>query len=285
MPEPRTLVWFRADLRVADNPALHTAAKRGPVVGLFLLAYEQWREHDWGHNRLRFLLDHLSALSHRLAELGIPLRVRTCDRFADAAQAVLRAARDEGCDAVYCNREYEWNERQRDRGVAELLRHNGIEIAGFDDQVLLRPGTVQTGAGGFFTVFTPFRKACLKLLADGLPQPLPEPAAQGPSIEPTALPESPPDFPGADADLSRFPGGEDAAHARLEAFVAEQQVDYAARRDFPGIDGTSGLSPYLACGAISARQCFDVGAAREPFDDSTFLTEILWREFYRHVVF
>src|SRR5690606_31378421 len=99
------------------------------------------------------------------------------------------------------------------------------------------------------------------------------------------------DLRGGGADL--WPAGEKEAAARLKSFVSERIERYAEDRDRPAIDGTSALSPYLTCGAISPRQC--VAAAVEasggrlpgPKDTSgpaVWISELIWREFYKHLL-
>jgi deoxyribodipyrimidine photo-lyase len=76
------LVWFRNDLRVADNAALTAACKqREPVQACFIVTPGQWQEHDWSPARVRLVLDHANALSGRLAGLGIPLTFLTAPDF------------------------------------------------------------------------------------------------------------------------------------------------------------------------------------------------------------
>ena len=115
----RSLMWFRSDLRVADNPALASAAARATrgVVGVFLVAADQWAEHDWGDAKVDFVLRNLEALSEKLRKLRIPLLVRTCERFEDAPDELLALARRHSCDELHFNHEYEVNEAVRDQAV------------------------------------------------------------------------------------------------------------------------------------------------------------------------
>jgi len=116
----RPLVWFRNDLRLADNPALHRAAveaTRG-VVGAFLISPSQWREHDLADVKIDFILRSLEALQRELHKLSIPLLVETADKFEEAPDMLCDLALDHECDGLFYNREYEVNERRRDESVA-----------------------------------------------------------------------------------------------------------------------------------------------------------------------
>ncbi len=102
----RSLIWFRSDLRLADNPALSeavTQSDRG-CVGIFLFTSGQWKEHDWGPAKVDFLLRSLSRLSTSLERVGIPLLVREVDTFAGAAAELDYLATSHDCDALFFNR-------------------------------------------------------------------------------------------------------------------------------------------------------------------------------------
>ncbi|MEM1422845.1 MAG: deoxyribodipyrimidine photo-lyase, partial [Planctomycetota bacterium] len=112
----RTLMWFRSDLRVEDNTALHHAclAEDEGVVAVFNLPVDQWREHDWGGNKADFVLRTLAALKERLDTLNIPLRIVRTRKYDTIADHLVKLARDTGCGALFFNREYEVNEASRD---------------------------------------------------------------------------------------------------------------------------------------------------------------------------
>ena len=287
---PRTLVWLRNDLRVADNPALTAACERGDAVAVYLAAPAQWARHGMGANRIAFLLRTVVALSRALAVLGIPLLIRSVPRFAAHPATLVAVAREVGADVVTCNDEYPLDERRRDGAVFDRCRAAGIELRRFTGGVVLAPGEVLTGEGKPYTVFTPFKRRWLALAGDGRLQTLAAPDPQPTfGVVGDTIPQR---LGGVAADLlaEQWPGGEAEAMRRLDAFVARALARYHADRDRPDRDGTSGLSPYLAVGAVSARQCIvaarhcnggrldggDPGAAM-------WISELIWREFYAHV--
>ena len=90
-----------------------------------------------------------------------------------------------------------------------------------------------------------------------------------------------------------YPAGEDAAIQRLKEFVAEDIEDYDVSRDKPILQGTSHLSAYLTIGAISPRLCYlQAAQAQEKLhgndsdneDINRWISELAWRDFYRHVL-
>jgi deoxyribodipyrimidine photo-lyase len=289
-PQRRTLVWLRNDLRVADNPALAAAAERGSVVAVYLSAAAQWSSHGVGANRRAFLLRTLTELSRSLNALNIPLLVRSVARFADQAAAIVRLAQSCGADAVMCNDEYPLDERRRDDATRDRCADAGIEFQRFSGGVVLAPGQVLTGDGKPYTVFTPFKRRWLTIVDDGLLQPVPAPRRQTKiDVRGDALPKR---IGGTSADrlAELWPGGETQALRRLDAFVSRGLARYHSDRDRPDREGTSRLSPYLAVGAISARQCVAAARARNrgqlgsgDVGATTWISELIWREFYVHV--
>ena len=286
----RTLVWLRNDLRVNDNPALFAARERGDVVAIYLSAPAQWDEHGVGANRRAFMLRTLDAVSAELAALNIPLLIRTVGRFDDHAAVLVRIAKTVGADVVTCNAEYPLDEQRRDTTAADSCRAAGIDFQRHNGGVVLAPGQVLTGSGQPYTVFTPFKRRWLATVDAGSLQGLPAPPHQRTiEVQRDAVPQR---LGGASAArlAALWPGGEAEASRRLETFIDNRLQRYHDDRDRPDRDGTSRLSPYLALGAISARQC--IAAARHHNDGKlaggdagavTWIGELIWREFYAHV--
>ncbi|MCE7972986.1 MAG: deoxyribodipyrimidine photo-lyase [Leptolyngbya sp. PLA1] len=291
----RTLVWFRSDLRTLDNPALHAAcaeSDRG-VVGLFVVSPGEWRAHDLAPVRVDLMLRTLRELSASLARLNVPLRLVTAPEPRDVAGAVLGVAREHACDTIAFNREYELNESRRDERLAGLAADAGVRLCAHHGQVLVCPGSVRTGEGRPYTVFTPFKKSLYRVLAEQGPiRPLGVPGALPERVcEPSPVPEG---LPGWESPVpaSEWPAGEAAALRTLRAFARGSLGAYRERRDLPGTDGTSRLSPALAIGTLSPRQCLAAAigdsADADPFASlaegpATWVSELAWREFYIHI--
>ncbi|EPN5837767.1 deoxyribodipyrimidine photo-lyase, partial [Cronobacter sakazakii] len=164
------LVWFRADLRLNDNLAL-AAACRDPdarVIGLFIATPQQWRDHTLAPRQAAFIHQNLEALQQALAKRGIALFTREVPDFAAAVDALAAFCDEQQVSALFYNYQYELNEARRDAAVERRLEGR-VACQGFDDSVMLPPGSVVTGNGEMYKVFTPYSRAFLRRLGEGLP--------------------------------------------------------------------------------------------------------------------
>ncbi|MEQ9554239.1 MAG: deoxyribodipyrimidine photo-lyase [Rhodospirillales bacterium] len=284
---PSVLVWFRRDLRLADNPALARAAAMGrPVVPVFVLDDVTPGLRAPGGASCWWLHHSLAALADDLAALGGHLILRR-----GPAGAVLDALIAEtGADTVLWNRCYDKGSVARDTAVKAGLRARGLQAESFNGSLLTEPWEITTKAGGGYKVYTRFWQACRA--AGDPPPPVPAPGA-------LAAPET---WPRSDdlADWGLTPRSPDwaagfsghwmpgsaGAMDRLDHFLDGAVTDYADRRDFPARPATSGLSPHLAWGDIGPRQAWQAAMRRAPAGRGreTFLKELVWREFAHHVL-
>jgi deoxyribodipyrimidine photo-lyase len=286
----RCLHWFRSDLRLSDNTALSAASQAGEAVALYVATPAQWRLHDDAPVKQDYWRRNLQLLESQLRELGIPLLYAQVPAWQDLPQLMQALAPALGVQAVHCNREYPVHEQRRDTAVAAALEAVGIALHVHDDQTLLPPEAVSNKSGQPFKVFTPFSKAVREVLQQAPVTALPLPRRQ-------PLPQLPA-WPGlcrlAELDwptpapfwAQLWPAGEHDAWLILRDFIATRITDYKQQRDFPGIEGTSSLSPQLAAGVLSVRQCWLASQDCEP-NGSVFSwqNELLWRDFYKHVMF
>lgn len=287
----RSLVWFRRDLRISDNAALSQAAHPSAkgIIGLFVMTPQQWKDHDDADGKVSFWLSNLRLLSRELAKLQIPLLVETCDTFDDVPQIVVTVAQKHDCSSLYWNHEYEVNEARRDARVVAACDEAGIEVRQFHDRVIVPPQEIATQDGRFYSVFTPYRRVW-DTQAPEYAAPFPRPRRQL-ACDVTASPV-PDQLPGFDFSHDRrdlWEPGETEAEHRLAKFV-EKISDYDAARDVPSINGTSRLSPYLAAGVISPRQCLAAALSVNRGKNggvegaTTWISELTWRDFYTHVM-
>lgn len=289
--ERRQLVWFRTDLRTRDNSALTAAMQTGPTLAIYLITPGQWREHDDAPVKTDFWLRNLRELHEKLAQLNVPLLIRNVDYWDNAAESLARVCREQRISCVHANEEYGVNESRRDQRVAASLYEAGIGWQCHLDQLLFAPGSIRTRAGGYFQVFSQFRRACYQRLHDRLPQPQPAPSKQVPlEVRSDRLPAET-HFRVSDAPRQLWPAGEQAALERLTTFADERLEDYDRMRDCPALHGTSQLSPYLAAGVLSPRQCLNAALRINHGElDSgnagavSWINELLWREFYKHIL-
>ena len=290
-----TLCWFRTDLRIEDQPALYQAAASGEVMALFIASPQQWQEHGDAPVKVDFLLRGLHALKTELSALNIPLKWLVVNVWQEVPQALLAFCQQHGIDSVHCNREFGVNERRRDRNCYSLLKENGIAMTGHHGGTLLVPGSVKTGADSYYRVFTPFARACREKLRTAPYQLTPAPKKQSSKSLPVSD-DLPAVIPGWEAPSLAMQqdwlAGSTVAQDRLDDFAQARMSQYVPDRDFPALPGTSTLSPYLAAGMISAGQCLHAAMSINQGETetgnrgiSTWITELLWREFYQHLMY
>ncbi|HQT53811.1 MAG TPA: deoxyribodipyrimidine photo-lyase [Phenylobacterium sp.] len=281
---PPIIVWFRRDLRLADNPALEAAVRAGgPVIPLYVLDETPGLRAP-GAASLWWLDKSLASLAADLEAAGSRLVLRR----GVAADIVLQLARETGAAEVLWNAVFDPGHGERDKDLADALKRQGAEPRRFNGGHLVNLDDVKTKAGGDFSVFTPFWRTARQAVSDGgsipAPSALAAPAAWPASdklsdwrLHPTA-----PDWSGGFSD---WRPGEAGAHDALEAFTAQALKTYSTERDRPAINGTSRLSPHLHLGEISPKACWraaQVAAHHGQASDGEaekFLAELGWREF------
>lgn len=288
------LVWFREDLRVFDHTALYQAASKcqGGIVGLYIIDAHMFKEHQVAACRVDLILRGLHELSRDLAELNIPLIIIQVSDTQKIPAEIVKLMQKIHVDVLFYNRQYEVNEQRRDQAVCDYLTTNNLSSVSFDDQTILPPGIITTQKGQYFSIFTPFKRAWYQeFLAQRAVQLLPKPKKQVIlSIKSSPVPESLTGFKShISSDL--WPAGEKYARARLQKFIASDLQHYAKNRDFPALAATSRLSPYIASGMISARECFlsAFDANHQELDTGkmgavTWMAELIWRDFYKHIL-
>ena len=293
VPLRPTLLWFRQDLRLQDNPALQAAMARGAaVIPVYIL--DDAGDGKWpagGASRWW--------LHHSLASLDATLRMHG-SRLVIArgnARGVLRElvnATEAG--AVYWNRRYEPAGIARDRAIKTEFAAGGIETTSFNSALLNEPHTIKNKQDRPFQVFTPYWRNCLALPvaapAKFASQVIPPPAKWPRSLELGDLSLLPPvKWTLGLADT--WQPGEAGGAKRLRLFAARAMASYADQRNRPDVDGTSMLSPWLHYGEIGPRQIWAAVKAHSKesgiFPPSNgarvFLSEVGWREFAHHLLF
>lgn len=288
MPEAPTILWFRKDLRLADNSALEAAiAAGGPVIPVYIWAPEE--AGTWapgGASRWW--------LHQALASLSGELRVRSGElilREGNSLDELRDIIEETGAKRVYWNRRYESPLRELDAEIKRSLREEGIEVESFNSSLLNEPHTASTGSDQPYKVYTPYWKKVKD-------RPLPDLAK--PDLDqlrfPKSFPESVeldtlgllPSIPWDEGFYKKWDVSEKAALQRLDAFVESPIQDYAEDRDRPDVEGTSCLSPYLHWGQIGPRQI--AHKLKEATDltkkgPQVYLKEVYWREFAYNVLY
>jgi len=278
------LVWFRRDLRDTDHAALCEALRRGRRVYCAFVFDREILDllEPSGDRRVDFIRESLVELDRALRARGGGLIVRQ----GWARSEIPRLARELAVAAVFANRDYEPQAKQRDAAVAAALRADGIAFESFKDQAILDGEEVLTQAGRPYTVFTPYKNAWLKRLSDDDWQPH---AGRGGCLALAATAAGVPSlaelgFAASDLHSLGIVPGMSGGRQLLDDFLGRMAL-YRQQRDFPAVKGVSYLSVHLRFGTVSIRalvaQAVAAGALRVGAEGAaTWLSELIWRDFY-----
>jgi deoxyribodipyrimidine photo-lyase len=286
-----SVVWFRHDLRVADNPALIAAiARGGPVIPLFIWSPEEEGKWPPGAASRWWLHFSLKALEKQLKAIGSRLII--CQGKTQHALQQILSATD--ASAVFWNRRYEPGAIHRDTAVKSALKRMGVFAESHNGSLLYEPWDIKNKTGGAYKVFTPFSKACLAYSEPAqplaAPQHLAKPAKWPESLHVDELRLLPKIHWDAGFHAAWHPGA-DAAETALAAFCPKGVREYAADRNRPDHSGTSRLSPALHIGELSPRQIWHSVSKSlhekpaAPLEGEPYLRQLLWREFAHHLLF
>lgn len=271
MSDP-VILWFRQDLRLADQAALAAAVRDGPVIPVYVLddhAPRQWKmggaSRWWLHHSLR-------SLDNDLREKGSRLILRQ----GRSIDQIIQIAEETGARRVHALHHYEPWWRNAEKAIAKKL-----DLCLHDGALLLPPGAVRTGTGTSYRIYTPFARAVMEHMPPAAPVPAPSRIdgprhwPQGDSLEQWALL---PTKPGWAAAFSQdWTPGEAGARANVAAFL-DEVADYDHARNLPSREGSSRLSPHLHFGEVSPAHVWHQ-VAEAPGDATTFLKELIWRDY------
>ncbi len=277
-----SIMWFRQDLRLSDNPALLHACSQGKIIPLFILdtsdrklgGASKW----WLHHSLKSLEEALGGL---VVRQGDPLSI------------ISSMIADTGAEGVYWNRGYEPHIVRRDTEIKSVLGEDGHDVKSFPGSVVREPWEVETGSGDPYKVYTPFWKA---VLSKGIPGPagnakpeLADLSGLGEKIDDLKLLPEKPDWAEGWQDL--WSPGEKGAMQQLEQFLENGLEGYGELRNRPDLPNVSCLSPHLHFGEISPRQVCEIAyrkagdQAKYSGDVKKFVAEIGWRDFANNLLF
>jgi deoxyribodipyrimidine photo-lyase len=291
MPHHKTVIhWFRRDLRLMDNTALHHAmSDSAQVIPVYILS--DWnKNHGWtGSIRQQFLCKSLESLSKNLETAGSRLILR-CGQADEELEKLIHETQAE---AVYFNRDYDPYGRAMEKKIQQVCSRIGISCQSYKDRVLHEPGEVLTGSGSPYRVYTPYSKNWLSLdkpATEGRASTFGPAAASAvtslpvPTLSHWHLPAAPDGIP---------VGGEKAARQRMKAFIESHTLhEYGEKRDIPAGTTTSRLGQDLRFGLISIRElhsrCLAAAAQATTTHARTsiekYVKELAWREFYLSIL-
>ena len=271
------IVWLRRDLRLADQAAFAAATAEGPVVPVYILDDDTPKHRAMGGASRWWLHHSLASLNRDLRAVGSRLILRRgrCDEQLAAVAAEC------GARAVHALHHYEPWWRNAERAVAQRL-----DLVLHDGNYLAPPGSVTTGTGGLYKIYTPFWRALRERMPPSHPAPPPARLA-APTRWPASdslddwglLPTRPNWAGGFEAEWTP---GEAGAAQRLDNFV-DRAAAYGDRRNLPSVEGCSRLSPHLHFGEISPATIWQTVADAGGSVD-VFLSEVGWRDYAQNVI-
>ncbi len=291
---PVTIVWFRRDLRIDDNPALAAAAGRGAVVPVFVHAPEEEAPWEPGAASRWWLHHSLERLTAALAKAGTSLVIRRGPSLA----ALRTVAKESGATHVVWNRCYEPVVVARDTAIKQALAADGLGVESFNGGLLYEPVHVATKEGKPYQVFTPFWRSLVARDEPAEPTDAPKKLRPAPAVvgmKSLAIDslELRPELGWAATMAKTWEPGEAGARKRLVSFLDQGLAGYGTERDRPDHDGTSSLSPHLHFGEISPRRVWHAvrqraggtPAAKLTGSPEVYLRELGWREFASHLLY
>ncbi|TMN73329.1 deoxyribodipyrimidine photo-lyase [Pseudoalteromonas sp. S1727] len=280
-----TVFWFRRDLRLFNNQALYQAIENGCKNAVFFITEQQWQCHGVAPIQIDLLKRRLDYLGQLLADNGIKLHIIDGVDYSGCIQRLTAFCQQHAVSSVYANKEYEINEVKRDQAFLKHGDEIGTSLLLFDGDVIAPPGTVLNQSGEMFKVFTPFKNAWLKQYQDSHFYFTTPPTMFSPiAWQSCALLST-------DNSSHKWPVDDQSLSQICSRFINEKLLSYKDQRDIPSIKGTSGLSPYLALGVVSVyqlialvqQQHIDVLSSSKS-NLFTWVNELVWREFYRHLI-
>jgi deoxyribodipyrimidine photo-lyase len=274
---PLQIVWLRRDLRLADQAAFHAAAARGPVLPVYVLDDETPGHRKLGGAARWWLHGSLAALAAQLQEKGSRLVLRR----GRAAEVLAGLVEETGATAIHALHHYEPWWRQAETDLARP-----VDLHLHDGNYLLPAGSVTSGAGTPYRIFTPFHRAVSARLPPPRPLPIPDLAApdrwpESDRLESWNLLPHGPDWAGGLREAWR--PGEQTAQEQLARFVG--LVDgYDRGRNLPSADESSRLSPHLHWGELSPATVWHALAERTGTGADSFRRELVWRDFAQNLI-
>ena len=292
------LIWFRQDLRIHDHTALWHARQAGSCIALVVLSPEQWQQHHDASIKIDFYLRQLEQLKIELSHYNIPLIHLTIPLWKDVPQQLLELCKTHQIQNIHANIELGVNELKRDAQTQKILEKNAIRFELYHDRTMYPVGSIRNKSGQPYQVFGAFKKQCYEQLSISLPVCYPIIEAQQALATHTNFEHPLPRFQSIYPNIkiskeqqALWQVGENHAWKILNDFIQQGAEHYHLERDYPALNSTSQLAAYLNIGILSIRQCLSALFNRTGYfhfeneGQRIWLDELLWREFYQHILF
>lgn len=271
----KSVLWFRRDLRIEDNMALKAALSGDkPILCVFHFNLKQLSQKK-SNNQSAFIKSVLH-LKEVLKEKDIQLHLMFGEW--DECFEDLSTKLDSWSD-VYFNYDETGYGRKRDKKAIEFFKSKGIEIHTYQDHYLHGADEIKTKSNTFYKVFTPYFNNWYDRIKKN---PIEIDLNKERFFELKEMPEinTINEYIG---ESTHKPGSEEA-YRLLGHFVENNLEKYDVNRDFPYLDATSKLSPYLRSGEIGIRTVYhEISKAEFSKGQQTFIKELAWRDFYNMV--
>ncbi|KAI8624792.1 deoxyribodipyrimidine photo-lyase [Xylariaceae sp. FL1651] len=302
--------WFKTDLRTTDNRALWEASQKAqqagvPLICMYIVSPEDYEAHLTAPVRVDFIIRSLKVLKQDLGVLDIPLYIETVEKRRDIPERIIDFMEEWGASHLFTNMEYEVDELRREAKMVKVCARRGLAMEVLHDTCVVPPGTLATGAGKQYAVYSPWFRAWVAYLHANpellttFKQPMRNPSATRKNIASLfdcEIPDVPDNKMLPAEDAKRFhalwPAGEREAIDRLNKFCEEKIGQYTKRRNFPAEAATAALSVHFASGTLSARTAIRTARDRNKTKKldagiegiQSWIGEVAWRDFYKHVL-
>ena len=280
MTKPK-IIWFRRDLRLADQAAVAAAASNGPVIPVYILDDQTPKHRIMGGASRWWLHRSLEELEACLQDLGSRLILR----HGRASEHLAEIVKSTGADEIHALHHYEPWWRNAERMLEKSLGDDARLIL-HDGNYLLPPGTVTTGSGSPYKIYTPFWRALRQHMppADARPAPdalsAPDSWPESDLLDDWGLLPTNPDWAAGFGD--HWQPGSAGAEANLEEF-AGKATQYDEGRNLPSEELVSRLSPHLHFGEISPARVWN-RLAGQGSNVETYCKELVWRDYAQNVI-
>ena len=262
-----SIFWFRRDLRLDDNAALYYALNSGnKVLPIFIFDEEIIASLPKNDARVTFIYETLYAIQQIIKNVGGSILIKK----GEPLKIWKELYNEYKIDTVYLNKDYEPYAIKRDQEITYFLKSKNIKILSYKDQVIFEENEVLKNDNKPYTVYTPYKNKWLKNFNEKLHTRLYDSVNYKDNFVKTTI---------------KFPSitslGFEKSEIKVNPFNLNNLENYEEVRDYPSLNKTSNLSPYLRFGLVSVRKVVQFAL----ITNSTFLRELIWREFFMQVLF